>query len=63
MRFLNEVAEIRRAKETAEFFDALSPADQHEWVKDLLDRTTPMRPMSASSIPESTGVTLCCAQR
>lgn len=37
---LNEVAEIRRAKETAEFFDALPPAEQHAWVDDLLARTT-----------------------
>lgn len=30
MALLNEVAEIRRAKETAEFFDALSPVEQRE---------------------------------
>ncbi len=40
MRLLNEVAEVRRAKETAEFFDALKPADQQAWVQDLLGRTT-----------------------
>lgn len=40
MRLLNEVAEVRRAKETAEFFDTLSPADQHAWVQNLLSRTT-----------------------
>lgn len=37
---LNEVAEIRRAKETAEFFDALAPAEQREWANELLQRTT-----------------------
>lgn len=39
MALLNEVAEIRRAKETAEFFDALAPIEQREWVDDLLQRT------------------------
>ena len=38
---LNEVAEIRRAKDTAEFFDALAPLEQREWVENLLERTTP----------------------
>ncbi|WP_462381268.1 S8 family peptidase [Pseudomonas sp. Marseille-QA0892] len=37
---LNEVAEIRRAKETAEFFDALPPTEQRQWVDELLARTT-----------------------
>ena len=37
---LNEVAEIRRAKETAEFFDALPPTEQSAWADDLLARTT-----------------------
>ena len=36
---LNSIAELRRAKETAEFFDSLQPDDQAEWLKDLLDRT------------------------
>ena len=36
---LNSVAELRRAKETAEFFDALKPTDQREWIDELLDRT------------------------
>lgn len=40
MLLLNNVAEIRRAKETAEFFDSLTPAEQHDWVQDLLTRTT-----------------------
>lgn len=35
---LNEVAEIRRAKETADFFDGLTPGEQREWVDDLLGR-------------------------
>lgn len=36
---LNSVAELRRAKETAEFFDALKPTEQREWVDELLERT------------------------
>lgn len=40
MQLLNNVAEIRVAKETAEFFDGLTPPEQLEWVHDLLNRTT-----------------------
>ena len=36
---LNSIAELRRAKETAEFFDSLKPDEQAEWLKDLLGRT------------------------
>jgi len=36
---LNSIAELRRAKETAEFFDALPPAEQPAWLDDLLGRT------------------------
>jgi len=36
---LNSVAELRRAKETAEFFDALIPVEQREWIDELLSRT------------------------
>jgi hypothetical protein len=36
---LNGIAELRRAKETAEFFDALPPAEQPAWLDDLLGRT------------------------
>ena len=35
---LNSIAELRRAKETAEFFDALSPNEQPAWLDDLLRR-------------------------
>ena len=37
---LNCVAELRRAKDTAEFFDGMDNEDQHEWQADLLARTT-----------------------
>lgn len=35
---LNSVSELRKAKETAAFFDALSPEEQQEWVDDLKNR-------------------------
>ena len=35
---LNHVAELRRAKETAEFFDSLLPIEQQKWVEELLGR-------------------------
>ncbi len=40
LALLNEVAEIRRAKDTAEFFDALPPVEQREWVENLQERTS-----------------------
>lgn len=36
---LNSIAELRRAKETAEFFDALIPREQPEWLDEWLERT------------------------
>jgi len=36
---LNSIAELRRAKETAEFFDSLYPTEQREWIDELLQRT------------------------
>ena len=38
MMTLNSIAELRRAKETADFFDALSPEEQPVWLDDLLSR-------------------------
>lgn len=35
---LNSVAELRRAKETADFFDSLPIQEQQEWLDDLLAR-------------------------
>ena len=37
---LNSIAELRRAKETAEFFDALTPEEQPAWLDDLRARLT-----------------------
>ena len=39
MMTINSIAELRRAKETAEFFDGLRPQEQPEWLDELLGRT------------------------
>ena len=39
MIILNNIAELRRAKETAEFFDEMQPHEQLEWLEELLSRT------------------------
>ena len=38
--FLNDVAELRRARETADFFDSQPMSEQREWLNDLLCRTS-----------------------
>lgn len=38
-RLLDQIAELRGAKETAEFFDALPAAEQESWTNELLSRT------------------------
>lgn len=38
---LNDLAEVRKAKETATVFVDMTPDEQGEWVKDLIARTTP----------------------
>lgn len=40
MMTLNSIAELRRAKETADFFDSLHPEEQVPWMEDLLGRCT-----------------------
>ncbi|MYC67553.1 MAG: S8 family peptidase [Acidobacteriia bacterium] len=49
MLTLNSIAELRRAKETAEFFDSLPPEGQQEWLDDLLART--QFPADADEVP------------
>lgn len=39
--FLGVIAELRKAKVTAGFFDGLPAADQHDWIANLTGRTTP----------------------
>lgn len=40
MMTLNTIAELRKAKETADFFDSLPPQEQPEWIEELLLRTS-----------------------
>lgn len=49
MMTLNNIAELRRAKETAEFFDSLSPAEQPQWVDELNSRLT--LPVAGDEVP------------
>jgi hypothetical protein len=49
---LNCVAELRRAKETAEFFDGMTPIEQQEWVEETLARLT--------AAPEDDSTTRVC---
>jgi hypothetical protein len=49
---LNCVAELRRAKDTAEFFDSMAPPQQQEWVSEALARLT--------VVPESDGTPRVC---
>ncbi len=49
MLTLNSIAEVRRAKETAEFFDSLRPGEQQEWLDELLERTE--FPAEADGVP------------
>ena len=37
---LNSIAELRRAKETAEFFDSLEVQEQQKWMDDLIGRAS-----------------------
>lgn len=38
---LNNIAELRRAKETANFFDSLTPTEQGDWVDNFLQHVRP----------------------
>ncbi len=49
MTTLNSIAELRRAKETAEFFRSLPPEEQSEWLDDLINRTQFIE--SADTVP------------
>ena len=40
MMTLNSIAELRKAKETADFFDSQSPQEQQLWLQELTERTT-----------------------
>ncbi len=46
---LNSIAELRRPKETAEFFDSLPASEQLEWLEDLMARAR--YPSDAEDVP------------
>lgn len=52
IKTLNSIAELRRAKETADFFDSLPPEEQPDWVDELLQRL-------AMRSPEDAGPYVC----
>ncbi len=54
---LNDVAEVRRAKETATVFVDMGPADQGEWAKELRARIAPPSADAPAVCVLDTGVT------
>ncbi len=54
---LNDLAELRRAKETATVFADMGPEEQGEWAKELLARTTPAGAGAPAVCVLDTGVT------
>lgn len=54
---LDDVAEVRRAKETAAVFDDMGPEEQGEWAKELRARTTGPRHDAPAVCVLDTGVT------
>jgi len=54
---LNDLAELRRAKETATFFIDATADEQGEWVRDLKERTTPPSVDAPAVCILDTGVT------
>ncbi|MGB9880981.1 MAG: S8 family peptidase, partial [Anaerolineae bacterium] len=54
---LNDVAEVRRAKESAAFFADMPAEEQAAWIKDLLGRTTPPPKDAPAVCILDTGVT------
>ncbi len=56
VEILNMIAELRRAKVTADFFTDLSPFEQAEWIKDAIERITPPPPDAPAVCLLDTGV-------
>ncbi len=54
---LNDLAEVRRAKETATVFSDMAPDEQGEWAKELVARTTLPAAASPAVCVLDTGVT------
>ena len=49
MMLLNSIAELRRPRETADFFDSLRVDEQQEWLEDLLRRS--IYPSEGDGVP------------
>ena len=47
----NGIAELRRAKETADFFNSMSVDEQNEWVSNLASRTSVVSVSSGHDVP------------
>ncbi len=56
MMLLNNIAELRRAKETANFFDSLTATEQRDWVDNFLQHVKPARAGSPFVCILDTGV-------
>ena len=54
---LNDLAEVRKAKETATVFVDMGPEDQGDWAKELRDRVTPPPAEAPAVCVLDTGVT------
>lgn len=54
---LHDVAEVRKAKETAAVFVDMGPEDQGEWARELRDRVTPPSARAPAVCVLDTGVT------
>lgn len=54
---LNDVAEVRKAKDTAAVFVDMGPEDQGAWAQELRDRVTPPSPLAPAVCVLDTGVT------
>jgi hypothetical protein len=54
---LNDLAEVRRAKQTATVFVDMGPEDQGEWAKELRERVTPPSADAPAVCVLDTGVT------
>lgn len=53
---LNDIAEVRKAKEAATLFVDMGPDEQADWVKDLVERTSPPPPDAPAVCILDTGV-------
>ncbi len=57
VELLNCIAELRKAKDTPEFFIQMSPKEQAEWGKDALERMQPSLTDDVAICILDTGIT------